>query len=342
MICRRLRHHAVARVAAWAMTVTMAGWVPGTGIALAAGPHEAGMAAALTVGSNPLGAAVYVDGRSVGQTPVTVDRLAVGEHRVKVVKDGYLENSRVVSVVSGTRSQVDVNLTPHAANMQVGPAMGSSEGGSSRKWIFIGVGAAVVGGIAVIALKGKNDPPTVSGVSVTPTGTVGIPTLTEFAFTAHATDPNGDTLTYAWDFGDGSGGTGERAAHVYQSEGTFSVKVTVSDGKKSATGTASATVRALTGSWSGSVQGSDGPVTTTFSLDQNGANLSGTWGVPRFSYTAPGTGRLTQPRNFVFRSSPTCDVFQGTVSADVNTLTGAVTGCPGYPAGGYPFTMRRQ
>jgi hypothetical protein len=37
-----------------------------------------------------------------GATPVTVSRiLPAGEHRVRVVKSGYLENARLITVVAG-------------------------------------------------------------------------------------------------------------------------------------------------------------------------------------------------------------------------------------------------
>ncbi|MBU1598489.1 MAG: PKD domain-containing protein, partial [Nanoarchaeota archaeon] len=44
-------------------------------------------------------------------------------------------------------------------------------------------------------------------------------------------DPDGDVLSYLWDFGDGTIGTGVAPSHIYPSIGIFSVKLTVSDGK---------------------------------------------------------------------------------------------------------------
>ncbi len=54
-----------------------------------------------------------------------------------------------------------------------------------------------------------------------------------------AADPDGDPLTYAWDFGDGTTGTGASVSHTYATAGAYNAKVTVSDGKG---GSASATV----------------------------------------------------------------------------------------------------
>ena len=47
------------------------------------------------------------------------------------------------------------------------------------------------------------------------------------AFTATGTDPDGDTLTYAWDFGDGGTATTKDAMHTYTEVGVFHAKVTV-------------------------------------------------------------------------------------------------------------------
>nr|WP_278249646.1 PKD domain-containing protein [Nocardioides sp. IC4_145] len=57
-----------------------------------------------------------------------------------------------------------------------------------------------------------------------------------FDATASA-DPDGDPLTYAWDFGDGSTGTGATPTHTYATDGNRTVRLTVSDGTDEAEAT---------------------------------------------------------------------------------------------------------
>jgi hypothetical protein len=69
----------------------------------------------LSIVSDPPGAVAYVDGRVVGQTPIDAPRLAAGDHRVRLVKEGYLENGRIVTVARGQRQTVQVRMTAHPA-----------------------------------------------------------------------------------------------------------------------------------------------------------------------------------------------------------------------------------
>ncbi|MDI3474201.1 MAG: large repetitive protein, partial [Candidatus Woesearchaeota archaeon] len=44
-------------------------------------------------------------------------------------------------------------------------------------------------------------------------------------------DPDGDELTYSWDFGDGTSSTAEQVVHSYSTPGEYEVQLTVSDGE---------------------------------------------------------------------------------------------------------------
>ncbi len=64
----------------------------------------------LIVESRPIGAAVYVDGRLAGRTPLQLTDVAAGSHVVRLEHDGYRRWSSAVRVVSGERNRVTASL----------------------------------------------------------------------------------------------------------------------------------------------------------------------------------------------------------------------------------------
>jgi len=57
-----------------------------------------------------------------------------------------------------------------------------------------------------------------------------------------STDPDGNALSYSWEFGDGETGTGSKPGHTYDSAGTYKVNLTVSDGSLTNTSSTTATI----------------------------------------------------------------------------------------------------
>lgn len=111
-----------------------------------------------------------------------------------------------------------------------------------------------------------------------------------------SSDADGDALTYAWSFGDGTTGTGAKAAHEYAAPGTYTVSLTVSDGKTGATRSQSLTVTYPAPIAKATMTGAG--TTRTFdgsgSSDPAGGALTYAW---RFSDGGSATG-VTATRTF--------------------------------------------
>lgn len=67
-----------------------------------------------------------------------------------------------------------------------------------------------------------------------PNQTVNLGSIVQFDGSA-SYDPNGDSLEYYWDFGDGITGTGEKPTHVYNQVGEYTVTLIVNDGTYNST-----------------------------------------------------------------------------------------------------------
>lgn len=231
----------------------------------------------------------------------------------------------------------DAATRPGAPTVPAPAAQGSKPGGgSAKKWLFIGGGLAAAGAAAAVFAVPDQSAPTAGAVSVNPT--TGLASSTSIAFLAQgASDPNGDALTYSWDFGDASSGSGASTSHTYANAGTFTVTVTVSDGKKSAAATGSVVIRNLTGTWTGSF----GSLTFSMNLTQNGASISGTYS------DRDGTGSVSAGtvssgngvRWTVNQAGFVPFVFSGTVDSGVTTINGIISS--GITGSQPSFTMRR-
>lgn len=300
---------------------------PGVGLSKVIGSSEKGtaLASGLSVLSEPHEATVYVDGETKGTTPLQLDDLKPGEHRVTLAKDGYLENSRVLSLKPGQAHIVDVKLTPAAGDSRHMTQIQVEEegGGSTLKWIL--PLAAGGGGLAAyLLLRDTNDPPVAGTTSVSPTGP-GLAAVTSFSFSSTASDPDNDPLTITWSFGDGSSGSGQNANHIYNTAGTFNATVTVSDGKESVTGSTSVTVRDMTGRWV-SLRGS---VTRTWTLTQSGTSVDGSYVASHRSGGGRVNGSLSSPRQIRATAKLDCCSpfsFDGTINSAFTQFSGAANG----------------
>ena len=65
----------------------------------------------LLVESRPAGAAVTINGRPGGKTPVTIDGLTAGDYRVTLTLAGYPPASTTVRVAAGARARVAASLS---------------------------------------------------------------------------------------------------------------------------------------------------------------------------------------------------------------------------------------
>ncbi len=92
-------------------------------------------------------------------------------------------------------------------------------------------------------LPGQNNSP-VAVIHASPTE--GAPPLNVAFSSSGSTDPDGDPITFHWNFGDGSASNSANPTHLYNQPGSYHVTLTVSDGSPTS-GPASASVNILVG-----------------------------------------------------------------------------------------------
>jgi len=334
--------------------MTMAGGPPAEAPAAAAS-----RSGALMVESDPVGAAVYVDGQLAGRTPLRVAGLTTGDHRVRMVKDGYLENARLVSVSAETRT-VRVPLTRDAGAKpplaaQLGGGGGATSGGGSKLPLILAVAGGGAVAAILIAKKGSssstpaNQPPTAGSFTVSPTTAI-LNTVTTFTATG-ASDPEGDALSYSWNFGDNTAlGTGATTTHTYTTAATFPVTLTVTaTGGSASTGPTNLVVKNLNATWTGQLVCCP---STTFNtsviLSQSGTNLTGSFSDGNSGDAGPVTGSVNPTtRQVTFSVAPAYAsggtyTFVGSLNAAATTLTGVANNDSGTPVGpNSPWTMTR-
>ena len=159
-------------------------------------------------------------------------------------------------------------------------------------------GPAVVSFDSVNAVDPSSTPP-VEPENQAPTASIATPTINglKVDFTGSGNDTDGTIASYAWEFGDGSTGTGASVTKTYDAGGTYTVKLTVTDddGAKG-TDTRSVTVTAPVDPGAGVL--AEDAFDRTASNSWGSADTGGAWtlrgGNNRFS-VSDGAGKITLP-----------------------------------------------
>lgn len=70
--------------------------------------NQSSVTTTLRIKTDVTGAKILLDGQDVGTTPVTLQAIAVGKHRLTLIKDGYREYTQEVEVIVGKPNQMFV------------------------------------------------------------------------------------------------------------------------------------------------------------------------------------------------------------------------------------------
>ncbi len=156
---------------------------------------------------------------------VTEGTLAAPESGTKIEKGEVVQTTARLVDSTGAISwafdwtapivQADTTLTMYGAGASI-----DLDGGKSGD----GTGTAVL--LITTQLGGGQPQPPVANANGPYVGTVGVPNQFD---SKGSLDPDGHIVTYSWDFGDDSTGTGATPTHAYNLAGSYTVTLTVTD-----------------------------------------------------------------------------------------------------------------
>jgi chitodextrinase len=157
------------------------------------------------------------------------------------------------------------NITGATSSSYTTPATTNADNSSIFRVVVSNAGGSVTSNAATLTVNNVV-PAITSPASASPSSQI---VGQSIMFSAAASDSDGDTLTYSWNFGDSTTASGASKLHSYGTAGTYTATVTISDGHGgSITSSVTVTVLAATAVNSG------GGAVGAFSADQGFAGGS--------------------------------------------------------------------
>ncbi len=96
----------------------------------------------LMVESTPNLCQLYIDGKDYGTTPKSINNILVGQHEIRLTKDGYDEHKETITIAKGERKQVKATLSKKEIAQVAGNSrqLSSSDSGSYNDHEYIDLG----------------------------------------------------------------------------------------------------------------------------------------------------------------------------------------------------------
>lgn len=116
----------------------------------------------IKVETAPADAEVYLDGELVGVAPLELTEVAEGEHKLRVVKEGYKAQEQSLVVKEGEEKTVSFELEKKEEKkptVAVTPPEKKPEVKKGKGWLWILLGGAAAAVVAILATRGGKETP---------------------------------------------------------------------------------------------------------------------------------------------------------------------------------------